>query len=235
MNDEIVNAIIFTVRGPIPAAAAARSFERTASIRGPRMLRRTAATNIPSSTITTSTISANAGVGVPLEPRNVAFGPTSIPNSFGSGTIVPLLPPAPQVPLSKPNCSIATIPATVRIARLTPRTRKAGSATTTPKAVANRMPRIAPSGKPIPWSSASFATTSPAIPPSPTWNSETCPTNPVITTSDRQTTAPISVRMVAERQSNGSTKNDTAQTLAKSERRRRGSAARPAPGAAAPR
>ena len=56
--------------------------------------------------------------------RRPAPAPTSTPRIVGSGT-GDADPPAPQVVLLNPNCSIATAAASVTTARLTPRTRSA--------------------------------------------------------------------------------------------------------------
>ena len=80
------------------------------------------------------------GLGwLPSMPRNGAFGPRSSPNHLGSGTGEPARPP-PQVLLTKPKFSIATAPASVTTARLTPRTRTAETAVTRPMTIATAMP-----------------------------------------------------------------------------------------------
>ena len=166
MSAESPNAMIFTCRGPIRAPAAARSLERTASIRWPIGLRRRLATSSPNTSTDGEAEQAEgrAWARRRASPGTLRSGPRSSPKSFGSGTGAPPPTPAPHLVLSSPKFSIATMPATVRMARLTPRTRKAGRATTTPKAVAITMAMIGPSGKPIPASTASFDTARPAMP-----------------------------------------------------------------------
>src|SRR5215218_9024105 len=74
--------------------------------------------------------------------RRLAPAPTSMPRIVGSGT-GDADPPAPQVVLLKPNCSIATAAASVTTARLTPRTRSADAPAAKPTAVATATPQIA--------------------------------------------------------------------------------------------
>ena len=86
MNELIPNAASLTLRTLIPAAAAARSFERTASIRCPSVERRRFATYRPSRTTQPTTKKPNTGLGtLSSSPRNGPYGPRSIP-SLGSGT-----------------------------------------------------------------------------------------------------------------------------------------------------
>src|SRR5580692_7557133 len=102
MNAAIVNAYNLTVRGLIAAADAARSLDRTASIRWPSLPRRMKPTMTQSSTQQTSVTQPNTGDGTsPSMPRKPALVPRSIPNSFSSGTDEPSGPP-PHVVLVKP-------------------------------------------------------------------------------------------------------------------------------------
>src|SRR3954447_23283989 len=108
MNDEIPHAANFVLRTLIPAAAAARSLERTASMRRPSPLRRRLATSRQSAITTATTTKPRTGLGTsPSRPRNDARGPRSMPTNSSSGTGEPVAP-APQVELANPNCSIAT-------------------------------------------------------------------------------------------------------------------------------
>ena len=71
------------------------------------------------------------------------------PPSVGCSTGEPKLP-APQVLFWNPNCSIATAPASVTTARLTPRTRSAETPMISPISVATSEPASGPQGKPTP-------------------------------------------------------------------------------------
>ena len=113
------------------------------------------------------------------------------PNSFGCSTGEPL-GPAPHLELANPNCSIATTPASVTTARLAPRTRSAEAPTIRPTTTPATEPAIGPHGKPMPAETIMWDTTNPDTPASATCASDTWPTKPVITTSERQTTIPIS-------------------------------------------
>ena len=140
MNAAMPNAYSFTVRGLIAAAAAARSLERTASIRCPSVPRRMYPTPTIASTQQISATQPKTGLGwLPSMPRNGAFGPRSRPNHVGSGTGEPARPP-PQVLLTKPKFSMATAPASVTTDRLTPRTRTAETAVIRPITTATAMP-----------------------------------------------------------------------------------------------
>ena len=94
---------------------------------------------------------------------------------------------------------MATTPAMVTTARLTPRTRSADAPTVVPTTTAASEPMIGPQGNPMPASTMRCDTVKPHTPARVTWASDTWPTNPVITTSDRQTTMPISDSMRAWR------------------------------------
>ncbi len=76
-----LTAVTFT-----PAAAAARSFERTASICRPRVDRRTLAMSRQSPTITTRRKKPKTGLGsLPSRPRQEESGPRLKSPSFGGG------------------------------------------------------------------------------------------------------------------------------------------------------
>ena len=230
----------------IPAAAAARSFERTASIRCPKLDRRTLATSRQSSTRHASVKKPKTGLGsLSSSPRNDESKPKLKPKTCGEGTGEAAEPP-PQVELTKPNCSIATAAASVTTARLTPRTRKAETPMTSPSKVAAATPSKGPSGNPMPWSTAMCETVKPATPASASWTTEIWPTKPVITTSDRQIKAPSSETTSACRKSHGSTTSATAHAAVpiaavRASRSGRGTAGRrfsissPRPGRLAPR
>ena len=98
-----------------------------------------------------------------------------MPRNFGSGTGELELPP-PHVVLRKTNCSIATAPASVTTARLTPRTRSAEAAIRSPMAVAPIAPISIAHGKPTPWSTARCETMKPETPASASWTIEIWPT-----------------------------------------------------------
>ena len=201
MNAAMVNAYSLTVRGLTAAAAAARSLDRTASIRWPSLPRRMKPTITHSSTQQISATQPNTGDGtLPSMPRNPALVPRSRPNSFSSGTPEPVEPP-PQVVLVKPKFWIATAPASVTTASDTPRTRTAENAVITPIPTATRMPISASNGNGMWKFSAMWLTVNPDTPASASWMTEICPTYPVITTSDSAMIAPISVLISAPRKS----------------------------------
>src|SRR5690242_19384018 len=206
------NAYSFTVRGLIAAADAARSLERTASMRWPRVPRRMNPTHTHSSTQQISATQPNTGDGtLPSMPWNEFCVPRSRPNSFGSGTGEPDRPP-PQVAFTKPKFSIATAPASVTTARLTPRTRTAETAVTRPMTTATAMPARAATGNVIPKLANMCETVNPAAPARASWTTEIWPTKPVITTSDSAMTVPISVLTSASRKSYGKMTSSTAPT-----------------------
>ena len=214
MTAAMVNAYSFTVRGLIAAAAAARSLERTASIRWPSAPRRMNPTATHSSTQQIRATQPKTGLGrLPSTPRNGACGPRSAPNHFISGTGEPARPP-PQVVFTKPKFSIATAPARVTTARLTPRTRTAETAVITPITAATAMPASAATGKVMPKLTAMCEIVNPAAPARASWMIEIWPTKPVMTTSDSAMTAPISVLISASRKSNGKMTSSTAPTRA---------------------
>src|SRR6185437_4500028 len=100
----------------------------------------------------------NTGDGtLPSIPWKEFCVPRSRPNSFGSGTGEPDRPP-PQVAFTKPKFSIATAPASVTTARLTPRTRTAETAVTRPMTAATA------TGNVIPQLANMCATVNPAAP-----------------------------------------------------------------------
>ena len=123
--------------------------------------------------------------------------------------------PAPHLGLVKPNCSMATTPASVTTARLTPRTRNADAPTNIPIDDGGNRARQRPPGKGDPVDTNRRDTVNPDTPARVTCASEACPTNPVMTTSDRHTTMPISDSMNAWRYPNGSTTSMTAATAAR--------------------
>src|SRR5262249_39349273 len=140
----------FTYATLIPTAAAARSLERTASIHRPSWLRRRFATSRQRRTATPTNTKPRIGLGMlPSIPRNDAPEPRLRPPRCGWFTGEPETP-APQVELLKPNCSIATAPAMVTTARLTPRTRSAETPTIRPRTAAATEPASGPHGKPTP-------------------------------------------------------------------------------------
>ena len=87
---------------------------------------------------------------------------------------------------------MAMTPASVTTARLAPRTRRADAPTIRPTTTPATEPASGPHGKPISALTNMCETTNPETPASVTCNSDIWPTNPVITTSDRQTTIPTS-------------------------------------------
>ncbi len=88
--------------------------------------------------------------------------------------------------------SAATAQANVTIARLTPRTRSAGTAITMPATSATSVPTRIGQGNGQPRSVDSVETVNAEKPANVICASEICPTKPVRTTIDRQMTIPIS-------------------------------------------
>jgi hypothetical protein len=101
MNELIPNAASLTLRTLIPAAAAARSFERTASIRCPSAERRRFATVEAEHDNRSRGRRTRTPGSAPLSsmPRKGPYGPRSMP-SLGSGTGELDVPP-PHVELRK--------------------------------------------------------------------------------------------------------------------------------------
>ena len=119
---------------------------------------------------------------------------------------------------TKPKFSIATAPARVTTARLTPRTRTAETAVIRPMTTATAMPASAATGNVMPKLTAMCEIVNPAAPASASWMTEIWPTKPVITTSDSAISVPISVLISASRKSNGNTISSTAPTSAADQR-----------------
>src|SRR5579875_932222 len=188
-----MNAVSLTRRTSMPAAEAARSLDRTASIRWPIAPRRRAATSRQSRISTTSTTMPKTGLGtLPSMPRNGACGDRLRPKTRSGLTGDPEAC-APQAELPKPNCSTATAPASVTTARLTPRTRSEATAVMKPTISAQPIPASGASGKSaqIPPTLVSMCDIAyPVTPARATWTTEICPTKPTTTTSDRQIIAP---------------------------------------------
>ena len=202
------NPASFVLRTLMPAAAAARSFERTASIRCPRLDRRTLATSSAMRMTPASTRKPKTGLGIlSSRPRNVAFGERSIPPSFGCSTGDPAAWP-PQRSFRNPNCSSATAAASVTTTRLTPRTRRAEMAMSSPTTVAVAAPmrsEIGNSAQIPPTSVVRCDIVKPATPASASCTTEICPTNPTMTTRERQIAMPSIELIVAWRKSYGNT------------------------------
>src|ERR1700755_2676073 len=94
MNEEIAKPISLTRRTSTPAASAARSVGRHASIRWPRLLRRRLATPMPRITATTTHSRPNTGLGgVAALIGNEAVGPRFRPSRWGALTGAPDAPP----------------------------------------------------------------------------------------------------------------------------------------------
>ena len=99
------------------------------------------------------------------------------------------------VPITNDSASVVT-------ARLTPRTRSAGSDTTTPTGTASRMPMATAIGNGRPQTSpASRPANSAPIPASDHWARLSCPAYPISTTSESATSAKIALVMTAFAQS----------------------------------
>ena len=82
------------------------------------------------------------------------------------------------------SASVAAAAPSVTTARLTPRSRNAGSPMTIPHGTAHRPATISEKGNPIPQLCETWPSMKPPIPASDIWASETWPTYPVRTTSE---------------------------------------------------
>ena len=207
-NAAMAKPASLTFRTLIPAAAAARSFERTASIRWPRLERRVFATSRPSRIVAARTRKPNVGLGIlSSTPRNGPPGERSRPPIAGWATGDPWSPP-PHLAFRKPNCSSATAAESVTIARLTPRTRRAETATRSPTIVATEAPissEIGNFAQTPPTSVVRWDIVKPATPASASCTTEIWPTKPMMTTRERQMTMPSSELISACLKSYGNT------------------------------
>src|SRR2546423_14041740 len=100
MNADSPKASILVFATPMPAAAAARSFDRTARKRRPVVDRRMLTTANASSTTTTRQKAPNQGLGNLPSPWNPmaridpgSFGPNFSPANRGGATLAPPSPP----------------------------------------------------------------------------------------------------------------------------------------------
>ena len=161
----------------MPIEAAARSFERTASILRPLPARMMLPTRTKAIVTTTSVRTPNDNRAMLRPSRTERLRP----NSSGSG--MRFGAPGHHRGLSKMNRSMATAAARVTIASWAPRMRSAGSPTTIPPspAIAAASSSDSGNGTPVP----NFASTSPATPANEVWTSEICPTVPVSSTNER--------------------------------------------------
>ena len=145
MNAAMANPMSFTRTTLMPAAAAERSSERTASMAVPRRLVRSQLTPSATSTSTTRQRMPKAGRGKSLPDPMLR----SMPNSRGVGMFSPDAPPSMELLLNQ----IASTPAAkvkVTTPSMSPRTRRAGMPITTPAAAATRAERIGAIGKGMP-------------------------------------------------------------------------------------
>src|SRR5579872_6432994 len=183
MNADSAKATSLVLATLIPAAAAARSFERTASIRRPRSERRSATTPPSTRPSTTTHIVTNDPPG----------GRNETPKSVGAGMSAWDFEPKPDWNAGSwyTNDSITTAAAKVATARLTPRIRSAGTAATSPTTVATNAATIGPTGNQTPWVTQNLASTNAEIPPRVICINETCPMKPVSTVSDEHMIAAI--------------------------------------------
>ena len=166
------NASILVPDTLMPTAAAARSFDRTASIWRPVTDRRRLTTTRPSTTTTIRQKTPKKGFGSLPSPNVVTwFGPNTSPNTLGGGTFAPLSPPFHAVFLNT-KLSIVTANASVTIARFTPRTRSAGIAVRSPKSAATAAPARGPIGNGTFQSVTSFESVKPATPAIVIWARE---------------------------------------------------------------
>ena len=129
----------------MPAAAAERSSERTASMAVPRRLVRSQLTPNATRTSTTRHRIPKAGRGKSLPDPMPRF----MPNSVGVGMFSPDAPPSMELLLNQ----MASTPAAnvnVTTPSMSPRTRRAGMPITTPAAAATRAERIGAIGNGMP-------------------------------------------------------------------------------------
>ena len=145
MKAEMAKAMSLILTTLIPAAAAERSSDRTASIAEPRRLVRSQLTPNATRTRTTRHRMPKAGRGKSFpEPM-----PRSMPNRRGVGMARPPAPPSMELLLNQ----MASTPAanvSVTTPSINPRTRRAGIPITTPAAAATSAARIGAMGKGIP-------------------------------------------------------------------------------------
>ena len=171
-NELIPNASSFVPAVPMATPAAARSFDRTASIRRPVVLRRTLATSSASTATTTVTNTPNTGRYGSVALRRPRFHP----NSDGAGTLAPPVVTSPtKSGFLNTNSWMAIPPARVTMARFTPRTRNAGIPTSTPNTAATPAASRGAMGNGTPKRSASRERLNPPIPAMAIWASEIWP------------------------------------------------------------
>ncbi len=128
------NEASFTAATSTPAAAAARSLARTASICSPSRERRRRITAMHDASVSTNKKSPNPPVGILPSPRkNSLVGPNSTPRISGGSVFFTVRSRPNQPDRKKKISSMARPLAKVTIARLAPRVRSDGSAAISPK------------------------------------------------------------------------------------------------------
>src|SRR5262249_5631507 len=175
MNDEMAKLEILTPVPSTPMPAAERSLARTASIAEPRALARSHAT--PSATATSVTRQSKPK----LKRGNAAPVPTArfSPNSFGATTDAPA--DDTNWPFRNHSASMAYASARVTTPNVRPRTRSAGSPTTTPTTVAMSAARIGARGNGTPQPVVSPDNENALTPANASCARETWPAYPVTT------------------------------------------------------
>ena len=188
------------------------------------------------------------GSGSAVHAPERPIGERSRPPIAGWATGEPWSPP-PQREFRKPNCSSATAAASVTTARLTPLTRRAETAISSPTIVATEAPISREMGnfaQTPPTSVVRWDMVKPATPASASCTTEIWPTKPMMTTRERQMTMPSIELISACRKSYGktisaTTPSNAATTAGLSSRSGRGttgsrfSTISPRPGRLAPR
>ena len=144
----------------MPAAAAARSFERTASNRRPVALTAMFPTTRAVASSTASTTNPNCHRAT-LRPLRIE---TSRPKRIGFAIGLP--DDEVNAGLRNTNFSRATPPAKVTTASWAPRMRSAGTPITTPNSAATELDSASDSGNGTPMSVVNFDRANPAIPAS---------------------------------------------------------------------
>ena len=196
MPADNANAYTLASATLMPSDAAARSLSRTAISRRPTVPRRTLLTARPARVRAASTTT-------PYRP-GCSTASMSTPNRLSESRLVPLTPPVSAELVSTSSVTITASP-NVRTARLTPRVRSAGMATTPPSNMVARMPTGTASSKGHPAAAIRRDETQTPKPASAICASDSCPTYPTTSTSEMATieTPRLVARAVA--QSSGTT------------------------------
>ena len=179
MNDDVANTTSFSLATLMPIAAAARSFDRIASIRRPEALRMLA-------TASANTSAPRRGRCRTPAATSRRRGPDRGPSpQLGFGTLAPPVDTSPtNVGFLKMNsASPLRPPASGSRDRCPGHERR--DATITPKSMATSAARIGASGNGMSHWIANFDSENPATPANAICASDVCPPKPVNMTNDR--------------------------------------------------